>query len=118
MVADDDPVVHGVPILRISSRKRKATTLTKANVTSEKASTTSLNTIRNESVIGSVADAEKMVLGEFGLNDVDVMYSKLKVYMREQNKLDTKKPFKNTLKLSEEEAVMKVAQYLVGKHSI
>ena len=43
------------------------------------------------------------------------MYSKLKAYMREQNKLDTKKPFKNSLKLREEETVMKVAQYILEK---
>lgn len=108
MVDDGELAVGGVPIATISTRKRKANTLSKANGSSEKTS-------GDESIINSVANAERVVLKEFGLIDVDVMYSKLKAYMREQNKLDTKKPFKNSLKLREEETVIKVAQYILEK---
>jgi hypothetical protein len=105
-----------VPIAAISTRKRKANTLSKANGSSQKTSGgSSQKTSSDESIINSVADAERVVLKEFGLIDVDVMYSKLKAYMREHNKLDTKKPFKNSLNLCEEETVMKVAQYILEK---
>jgi hypothetical protein len=108
MVDDGELAVGGVPIAAISTRKRKANTLSKANGSSQKTSS-------DESIINSMADAERVVLKEFGLIDVDVMYSKLKAYMREQNKLDTKTPFKNSLNLREEETVMKVAQYILEK---
>ena len=56
---------------------------------------------------------EKLIMENIGYNDVDDMYSKIRVFMKYENTLEKKNIFTNINGMTDEEAVRTVGKFLM-----
>lgn len=56
---------------------------------------------------------EKLIMDTLGHNDVDDMYSKIRVFMKYQNALEKKNLFTNMKGMSDEEAAKSVGKFFM-----